>query len=177
MFSKPAEPGDFKLTVRSKLPGRERWDIPALKHNPKLAKALELVLRSEIGIRNVIANPLTGRLLLEFHPDKLTQSSEQTIRTAFTLDAFSSFDMRVRRNGVGGIEHMLLGELVHIALKGMLMSGACICGGTLAAAVMIPFLHTHRSKLAPARRVADRVTAGRTVIDQPRRIEHHHQRA
>ncbi len=46
------------LVLCSQVPGRERWYVNALEDNPRLAAAVELVLRSEEGILDAHANPL-----------------------------------------------------------------------------------------------------------------------
>lgn len=52
--------------LRSKLPGRERWDVPGLWRRPALARQLELTLAAQDGVTRVCANPNTGRLLIEY---------------------------------------------------------------------------------------------------------------
>ncbi len=54
--------------LRSKLPGRERWDVPGLWRRPALARELELLLAAQQGVTAVRANPATGRLLIEYRP-------------------------------------------------------------------------------------------------------------
>lgn len=53
-------------TVRSALPGRVRWDVPVLTAQPDLASSVQRRLRATPSVHEVIANPLTGRVLLQF---------------------------------------------------------------------------------------------------------------
>jgi ATP-binding cassette subfamily B protein len=56
------------VLVRSALPGRVRWDAPELLNRPSIAAALEHALAEIASVRRVTANPITGRVLLEFDP-------------------------------------------------------------------------------------------------------------
>jgi ATP-binding cassette subfamily B protein len=55
-----------ELRLRSSVPGRERWEVDSLKGKQGLAAALEKALRAENGIVLVRANPVTGRVLIQF---------------------------------------------------------------------------------------------------------------
>ncbi|WP_177154595.1 HMA2 domain-containing protein [Actinosynnema pretiosum] len=52
------------LRVRSVVPGRQRWQVPHLRANPRAAFALETALLRLPGITHVRANPVTGRVLV-----------------------------------------------------------------------------------------------------------------
>jgi cation-transporting P-type ATPase C len=58
------------LTLLSAVPGRERWKVPAIESRPRLAAALEIALRKECGAAVVKANPVTGRVLVKWHPSQ-----------------------------------------------------------------------------------------------------------
>src|SRR3981189_2503530 len=70
----------FEMSVRSQVPGRERWDIPALWDNPAMARSVELLLCGEPGVIEARANHSTGRLLIRFAPGQTTVPAEQLIR-------------------------------------------------------------------------------------------------
>jgi len=53
------------------LPGRLRVSVAGLRHSPAQAMYLEARLTELIGIRSVSANPLTGRALIHFDPQKI----------------------------------------------------------------------------------------------------------
>ncbi|MCP2098715.1 MULTISPECIES: ABC transporter ATP-binding protein [Actinosynnema] len=50
--------------VRSVVPGRQRWDVPRVRGNPRAARALEAALLRLPGITGVQASPATGRVLV-----------------------------------------------------------------------------------------------------------------
>src|SRR5579859_754393 len=54
------------LVLRSAVPGRERWEVESLKGRDALAAALEKALLAEHGVVLARANPLTGRVLIQF---------------------------------------------------------------------------------------------------------------
>src|SRR5258706_393377 len=73
------------LVLCSRIKGRDRWRVDALKDSPRLAAAVELVLRTEDGITEVRANPLTGRLLVCYAPELLAGPVETLIHRAFSF--------------------------------------------------------------------------------------------
>jgi hypothetical protein len=79
-----------KLILHSRVPGRERWRIDSLEDNPRLAAALELMLRGEKGIEAVHANPLTGKILIRFRPDLVSVPIEVLLRQALDFGPMSS---------------------------------------------------------------------------------------
>ncbi|HEX2121956.1 MAG TPA: HAD-IC family P-type ATPase, partial [Thermoanaerobaculia bacterium] len=54
------------LWLRSEVPGRQRWQVPALYRKPRYAAAVEMTLESMPGVSSARANPITGRLLVVF---------------------------------------------------------------------------------------------------------------
>ncbi|CAL9606583.1 ABC transporter ATP-binding protein/permease [Streptomyces albus] len=56
------------VQVRSVVPGRQRWDVPAILGRPHLAQLVESALSAVDGIHEVRANPVTGRVLLLHDP-------------------------------------------------------------------------------------------------------------
>jgi len=59
-----------EMILLSDVPGRQRWRVPAIESRPRLAVAVELALRNESGALLVKVNPLTGRILLKWHPSQ-----------------------------------------------------------------------------------------------------------
>jgi len=64
----------------SAIPGRERWELKALKKNHWLALNLENGLLLESGIVSARCNPITGRILVFYSPALLTPSVETLLR-------------------------------------------------------------------------------------------------
>src|SRR5437879_1605527 len=56
------------VAIRSAIPGRERWQIGSLRSQPSYAVAIERALSRHAPVRYAWANPLTGRLLLQYDP-------------------------------------------------------------------------------------------------------------
>jgi ATP-binding cassette subfamily B protein len=56
------------IRLRSAVPGRERWESPALLGRPSLVAALENRLRGLAGLISAEGNPLTGRILIRYSP-------------------------------------------------------------------------------------------------------------
>lgn len=61
------------MQLRSDLPSRRRWQIGTLRRNPTLAQQLLDRLSAVEGIVQVVANPVTGRLLLVSDPSMSVQ--------------------------------------------------------------------------------------------------------
>ena len=59
-----------EFLLLSDVPGRQRWLVPALESRPRLAAAVEIALRKESKASRVKANPLTGRILIQWDPSQ-----------------------------------------------------------------------------------------------------------
>lgn len=66
--------------------GRERWQVGGLTGNKRLAASLEMALKGESGVEEVVANPLTGRILVRYSHDHVQASVEVLIRRALALN-------------------------------------------------------------------------------------------
>jgi hypothetical protein len=134
----------LEMSPRSRVPGRERWDIPALRDNPALAGSLELVLCGEAGVLEARASAVTGRLLLRFEPGRISAPVEQLIGAALSFGPLNSLEMRmgngkpVRRNA---LRSFLVIELGCVLLKSALFAGRCVPGGAIAATAMFFLFH------------------------------------
>jgi hypothetical protein len=76
----------FSLKPCSRIRGRERWHVSGLRGNKRLAAAVEVALKRESGVEEAAANPLTGRVLVRYSPDRTQASVEMLIRQALALD-------------------------------------------------------------------------------------------
>lgn len=79
----------LRVRPRSVIPGRQRWDIGTMLHQPRVANLLETELRKSPGIAMVRANPVTGRLLV-YHDtvlngEKVGQLVRETVRQSMTF--------------------------------------------------------------------------------------------
>jgi len=60
--------------------------VSGLRGNKRLAAAVEVALKGESGVEEAAANPLTGRVLVRYSPDRTQASVEMLIRQALALD-------------------------------------------------------------------------------------------
>jgi cation transport ATPase len=72
-----------RVTIRSAIRGRERWQVDALRSRPRYAAAVERELSRHSVIRHAWANPSTGRLLVVYDPG--VQRSEVHARVYTSL--------------------------------------------------------------------------------------------
>jgi len=135
-----------KLVLRSQVRGRERWYANALEDNPRLAAAVELVLRSDEGIDEVHANPLTGRVLVRYRPSAISAPVETLIRRAIEGGPMSREEFAVRRSGQpqGSFSKQLLTTEIFCSLSHMLLFGG-FCPLGLAATGVLLLLHRRSS--------------------------------
>jgi len=74
--------------IRSSIPGRVRWDLPGLIDSPPLARAIERAFSVFDGINSVHANPVSGRLLLEYQRSLSLRDFEDLLeRTLVSFEA------------------------------------------------------------------------------------------
>ena len=78
------------VAIRSAIPGRERWQIGPLRSQPAYAVAIERELSRHAPVRYAWANPLTGRLLLQYDPG--VQPEEVHDRLYASLDSAPAND-------------------------------------------------------------------------------------
>ena len=125
------------LVLCSHVAGRDRWHADALMDSPRLAAAVELVLRTEEGIKEVHANPLTGRVLVCYDPAFLTESVETLISRAISFGPMSREEFSLLRSTPSGSLSsgtLVAAELSCSALQMIALGGICPLG--LAAAVL-----------------------------------------
>jgi hypothetical protein len=131
-----------KILLRSQVRGRERWHVDVLEDNPRLAAAVELVLRTEEGIEGVSANPLTGRVLVRYNTDLLSESIEALIRRAIGFGPMTREEFAALESGQHpsfGAKHVLAAEIACSAVKMVLFGGCCPLG--LATAGLLLFCY------------------------------------
>jgi hypothetical protein len=69
----------------SHVPGRERWEILCLRGHRGWAYTIEAILGSEDGVRLVLANPATGRVLVEFDPELIAAPVQVLLERALSF--------------------------------------------------------------------------------------------
>jgi len=117
------------IVLCSQVPGRERWYVDALEDNPRLAAAVQVVLKSEEGILDVRANPQTGRVLVRYRPELLSQPVESLIRRAVEFGPmseaeFSDFQSKKAPASLS-FGHLLAAEIGCCAINLILLGEFC----------------------------------------------------
>jgi hypothetical protein len=151
-----------KMVLCSRVPGRERWYIDALEDNPRLATTVESVLRSEDGIEQAVANPLTGRVLVHYRPEVLSEPIQDVIRRAVAFGPMSEEEFSMlapRKSSDLSASHFIAAEIGCSALKMFVLGSTC--PGALAAAGLLFLLHwrTAHTRKAVVRRHPRRLVA------------------
>jgi allophanate hydrolase subunit 1 len=106
------------------LPGRLRVKLAAIKRAPAVAEHLEQVLRRDKGIKDAVANPLTGSLLVHYDPQR---TSSQAILSRLVPYGLSSRSTPAPSSALADFSTQLgkeLGkELLKMALAEMVAAG------------------------------------------------------
>src|ERR1700739_5028858 len=71
-----------EIRLRSAIPGREGWEADVLRRRPQLARRIEESLRGDPVFSEVVANPMTGRILVTFEPESFPDGSGAVIQRA-----------------------------------------------------------------------------------------------
>ena len=101
-----------EMILLSDVPGRQRWRVPAIESRPRLAVAVELALRNESGALLVKVNPLTGRILLKWHPSQKPPEIRSIVRKALAKGPVSIAVYQKRRGTPDPKVRTLIGKLV-----------------------------------------------------------------
>lgn len=75
----------MQLTQVSSSYGRERWHVPIVYGDSGIAARLEGLLAGITGIRQVSANPVTGRILIQFDPGKIQKKIHASLLACVAL--------------------------------------------------------------------------------------------
>lgn len=117
------------MVLCSQVSGRERWYVKALEDTPRLAAAVEVVLRSEEGILDARANPLTGRVLVRYRPDSLSEPIEALIHRAVEFGPMSEAEFSGFRSKKApaslSFRHLLGAEIACCAINMIILGEFC----------------------------------------------------
>ena len=89
-----------ELWLRSDLPGRQRWEVPALYRRPRYAAAVEVALENIAGIVSAKASHITGRLLILFDRAIPVTRIADVIHHAMGAEPLSVEDYDARREAL-----------------------------------------------------------------------------
>jgi hypothetical protein len=121
----PLERQGFSLKPCSRIRGRERWHVDGLKGNERLAASVEVALKLKPGVEEAVANPLTGRVLVCYQPDRIQDSVETLIRRALALQPRieQEFPRPVKFKSRAWLKRVLAAELVCSLLTLLFLGG------------------------------------------------------
>ena len=115
--------------VRSAIRGRERWDVGPLRSHPRYAAALERELSRHEPIRQVFANPLTGRLLLRYDPGVQRTEIHDRLHSALDIAPASNDELREwRTEWPRGFHRSPDDAAVEQARTRLILSGTLLAG-------------------------------------------------
>jgi hypothetical protein len=122
-----------------------------LEDNPRLAAAVELILRSEPGIEEAIANPLTGRVLVRWRPNSISEPVETMIRRTLqagplSAEEFAAFQAERSQSSLSNplLTTEIACSLSHLILFGGLCPLGLAATGILLLAHRRSRVHAHR---------------------------------
>lgn len=114
----------MSVTLRSAIPGRERWQVDPLRSHPRYAAAIERELSLLPPVRSAWANPITGRLLLEYDP-----RDEVPLEAALDAAPLSPEETHEwRASWPRGFTRSPLDRAVDLARTRMILSGTLFAG-------------------------------------------------
>lgn len=136
--------GALELILASAVSGRERWDAPFMRRHPVLAQGVQALLQSKPGVNSVVANPMTGRILIQYDPAVITDVQ------ALLIAAFEKALGLEGMQGSGGQRHQSRNALVRVlevttpqrdlVVKAVVASAAVVVLGFISAYVTSWFL-------------------------------------
>jgi cation-transporting P-type ATPase C len=130
-----------EMRLLSSVPGRQRWYVPAIQNKPRVAAAVEIMLRREPRLLCVRANVLTGRILLQWDSSQSVEI-KSLVRNALARGPVSTSSYEELRGKPDGKVRNLIGKLtlgvfkLSLILFSRLIWGA-ISAGPLAAPIQV----------------------------------------
>ena len=130
------------ISLLSGVPGRQRWNVPAIGSRPRLAAAVELALRKEPRVLLVRANPVTGTVLIKWHPSERPPEIRSLIQNALDHGPISIALYQQRCGPPDGKARTLINRLVLGGIKlSLVLFSRVVWGavgaGPLAAPILI----------------------------------------
>jgi hypothetical protein len=167
--------------LRSTVAGRDRWELPVLFNDRRRAAAIQMILRTEPGIRKVVANHLTGRVLIEYLPGQLNKPVETLLRRAVAFGPMLTIEFaepplestRKGRAVWSSLGAFASAELGCLLFKLMFFSIGC---PTLGIAAAVVFTAAAVSKSCRGLSCAAEPVGG-VILDEPGRVSDYQNRA
>jgi cation-transporting P-type ATPase C len=115
LMAETAAAADIELL--SEYPGRQRWRVRGIESSPRLAMAVEIALRKDPRFVAVKANPITGRVLVKWHPYCAPGSVRSVISSALAEGPVSETALRKSPSKPDGKIRKLIGKLILGGIK------------------------------------------------------------
>jgi hypothetical protein len=167
------------LVLRSRISGRERWEIPLLINQPRHALALQTILASEPGILRIEANELTGRVLIHYDPEQIQDPIHNLLRKAFAFGPLSEREeqlLSAKPEATFPTARLFLGaELGCLLFKVLFLGTLCPTAGITSALSFVLFAR-FMARSGSRRESPMLDPTGRIVPDKPSGIEDHEDR-
>jgi cation-transporting P-type ATPase C len=93
-----------ELRLRSDVPGRQRWQAPALYRKPRYAAAVEIALEQTAGVISATANAVTARLLVVFDRAMPAGRIVEAIARAMTAVALTADQYAARQEALAALQ-------------------------------------------------------------------------
>jgi Heavy metal associated domain 2 len=168
------------FVLRSRIPGRDRWEIPPLINEPRHALAVQTILAGEPGILSVQANEVTGRVLFEYDPQEIQDSIENLLQKALAFGPLSEAEyqlLTVRGEAIFPAARLFLGaELGCLLFKALFLSTWCPAAGVASSLVFV-LLATCKTSARTRRVVRVFASAGGIVLNEACGIDDDEDRA
>lgn len=166
--------------MKSHIPGRDRWEVSTLLGHVNRSRALDLLLGTEPGITKAQANPVTGRVLIEYHPNELRSSVQDLLERAIAFGPIYADEEvtteRHRNDNESPLRWLLTAELGCVCLKFALAGATCPgIGATLSIAFLLARISRRRRRTRAQPPTA--APAVRVEVDQARGVSDHQNRA
>ena len=117
----------------SSVPGRQRWRVPAIESRPRLAAAVEIALKRHSRAAMVKANPVTGKILITWHPSQRPVGVTAVISRAVEAGPLSDANYLKLRGAPDGKARKLVNKLILGGVKLSLILFSRIIWGAVAA--------------------------------------------
>jgi hypothetical protein len=141
---------NLAMKLRSRLPGRERWDVPCVCDDRAWAATIEAIVGSEEGVEFVFASPTTGRVLVEFDPERISVPVKVLLERALAFRPMTESEAAAPRHRKKRtvLAATVTAEVVCSLFKFALI-GICPCTATV---ILPSALLLHRAVSARSRR-------------------------
>jgi manganese/zinc-transporting P-type ATPase C len=121
-----------QMRLLSNVPGRQRWYVPGMQNNPRVAARVEMMLRTEPRLLRVCVNFRTGRILIQWDASQSIEI-ERLVREALVRGPVSNSSYEELRGKPDGKVRNLVRKLALGFFKLSLILFSRLIWGTISA--------------------------------------------